>query len=380
MTRDSGTGHGPAPYRFGFVMEQTLGQVTHTRNFQQWAARDPKVDATWWPISYESRAGWSGIPVLNRNWTVRASLQAIEHVRAALRRQTFDALFFHTQVTSLFADRLMARIPTVVSMDATPLNFDTIGAPYSHAPSRLGPVESVKNAVMRRAFDRARGLVVWHHWGKRSLVEDYGAAPEKVHVIAPGIDMERWDFDRSPAEPGKPVRLLFVGGDFARKGGQTLLAAMQRGLADHCELDIVTRDPVDLAGVANVRVHHGLGPNDTTLMGLYARADAFVFPTEADVLPLAIMEAMASRLPVVTTKVGAISEQITDGVTGFVVPPHDAGALYESTRRLVENPDKRREMGRAARAHAELLFNAARNYPAILELMKTYADTPVGRR
>jgi glycosyltransferase involved in cell wall biosynthesis len=116
------------------------------------------------------------------------------------------------------------------------------------------------------------------------------------------------------------------------------------------------------------------------LMALYARADVFVFPTEADVLPLAIMEAMASALPVVTTNVGALSEQITDGVTGCVVPLHDAEALCECTLRLVQNPQLRRDMGRAGRAAAERLFNGSRNYPRILDIMKRCADEGVGRR
>ncbi len=368
------------PYRLGFVMEQTLGQVTHTKNFQEWVARDASVDATWLPISYDSRDGWAGVPVVGRNWTVRASLQAIEHVRAARRTQTFDALFFHTQVTSLFAHRLMLDIPTIISMDATPLNFDRIGEPYAHAPSRFGSVESVKNALMRRAFSRARGLVIWHEWGKKSLVEDYGAPADKVAVIPPGIDMERWNFPRHDFESGRAVRLLFVGGDFKRKGGEVLLAAMRQGLAQHCELDIVTRDPVDLADLSNVRVHHGLGPNMPALMALYARADVFVFPTVADVLPLAIMEAMASGLPVVTTKVGAIGEEITDGETGFLLPPNDVNALHDCTLGLVRDHQLRRALGIAARGAAERLFNGSRNYPRILEIMKGCADEGPGRR
>jgi glycosyltransferase involved in cell wall biosynthesis len=365
-------------YRLGFVMEQTLGQITHTQNFQEWVARDASVVATWLPIAYETRKGWASIPLLGRNWTIRASLQAIEHVRAALRTQRFDALFFHTQVTSLFAHGLMLEIPTVVSMDATPINFDTIGVPYAHKPSRFGPVESVKNALMRRAFRRARRLVVWHEWGKKSLVEDYGAPPDKVSVIAPGIDMERWNFPRLDVDSDSPVRLLFVGGDFERKGGKTLLRAMHQSLSSHCELDIVTRDPVDTAGLPNVRVHRGLGPNAPALMALYARADIFVFPTAADVLPLAIMEAMASGLPVVTTRVGAIGEQITDGVTGFQIPPHDVNALCECTLRLVQYPELRRAMGFAGRAAAERLFDGSRNYPRILEIMKRCADQAGG--
>src|SRR5688572_11488608 len=110
-------------YRLGFVMEQTLGQVTHTQNFQQWVAKDPDVDPTWILITFDPKEPWSATPLVRSNWTLRASLQARTRVREALRTKTFDALFFHTQVTALFGHRLMAEIPSIVSMDATPLNF-----------------------------------------------------------------------------------------------------------------------------------------------------------------------------------------------------------------------------------------------------------------
>jgi glycosyltransferase involved in cell wall biosynthesis len=360
-------------HRLGFVMEQTLGQVTHTQNFQHWVAQDPDVVPTWILISYEARRGWATAPLIGRNWTLRASLQARAQVRDVLRSHPLDGLFFHTQVTALFAHRLMLKIPTVVSMDATPINFDAIGGPYAHSPSAFSRVESLKNALTRRSFNRARGLVVWNEWGKKSLVEDYGAPAEKIAVIPPGVDMERWNFPRHASRGPGPVRLLFVGGDFKRKGGDTLLAAFRSSLSSSCELDLVTRDRVDTTGLPNVRVHR-LEPNAPKLMELYARADVFVFPTLADVLPLAIMEAMASGLPVVTTNVGAIAEQIDDGVSGFVTPPGDVTSLVEATLRLVKDPDLRRMMGAAGRRAADRLFNGSRNYARILAMMKRCVD------
>jgi glycosyltransferase involved in cell wall biosynthesis len=361
-------------YRLGFVMEQTLGQVTHTLNFQRWVAQDPDVVATWIPVSFSEPDYWNTAPIVRNNWTLRASLRARRQVQLALRSSPLDGLFFHTQVTALFAQRLMTRIPTVVSMDATPLNFDDIGEPYAHKPSTYRPVEGIKNALNRRSFTRARKLVIWHEWGKRSLVEDYGIPAGKIEVIPPGIDLERWNFQRPATSPSGPVRLLFVGGDFRRKGGDTLLAAFRRDLMDHCQLDIVTRDPVNTEGLTNVRVHHGVGPNSPALMEMYARADVFLFPTLGDVLPLAIMEAMASGLPLVTTGVGALKEEVDDGVTGFIVSPADVDALAAATLRLVKSPELRRQMGAAARRTAELRYNGSRNYPGILALCKACVD------
>ena len=360
-------------YHFGFVMEQTLGHVTHAQNFLSWIARDPEVKATWIQVPYLARDHWARVPVVKDNWTLLASLRAREQVRTALRSEPIQALFFHTQVTALFSQRLMKNIPTVVSMDATPLNFDSIGTPYNHVPSGHRHIEAVKNALNRRTFQRAQKLVTSHQWGKDSLIRDYGIDGGKVSVIAPGIDLTRWNFPRQ-AHPG-PVRLLFVGGDFERKGGDTLLAAFRQELRKHCELDIVTRDRVDVQDLTNVRVHHGIGPNSPELMDLYARADVFLFPTRGDSLPIVLMEAMASGLPVITTSVGAINEEVQDGVNGFLISPGDQRALSDATMRLVTTPALRMEMGSAGRRTADRLFNGLRNYNALVAVLKSCVDS-----
>jgi glycosyltransferase involved in cell wall biosynthesis len=360
-------------YRLGFVMEQTLGHVTHTQNFMRWAERDPEVAPTWILVPYESEDVWRSTPLIRDNWTLRASLRARAQVRRVLRSQPLDGLFFHTNVTALFAHRLMTQIPTVVSMDATPLNLDSIGEQYNHTPSILTGVESVKNALTRRTFRRARRLVVWNEWGKRSLVRDYGIDPGKVCVIPPGVDLTQWQDPPSSSTSTGRIRLLFVGGDFRRKGGEVLLQAF-RHLADRCELDIVTGARLNVEGIANVRVHCGLRPNAPELRRLYADADIFVFPTLADVLPLVIMEAMASGLPVIATNVGGIMEQVDHGVTGFLVPPNDVHALLEALRRLVESPHLRRELGSAARRTAGQRFSGSTNYARLLEVCKGCVD------
>jgi glycosyltransferase involved in cell wall biosynthesis len=357
-------------------MEQTLGHVTHTQNFQHWVALDRDVEATWIPVWFYAADHWSRTPLVRHNWTLRASLRARAQVQAVLRAVQLDALFFHTQVTAIFAQRLMSRIPTIVSMDATPLNFDSIGIPYDHVPSRYRPIESVKNALNRRTFHHARKLVTWHEWGKQSLIEDYGVAGSKVHVIPPGIDLGRWNFTRQKRE-GR-VRLLFVGGDFRRKGGDTLLAAFKRDLMAECELDIVTREDINVEGLEHVRVHRDLGPNADGLMALYSQANVFVFPTCADTLPLVVMEAMASSLPVITTTVGALREEVDDGVTGFLIQPGDVDALAGATLRLVRDPDLRLRMGAAGRERAYHKFNGAFNYAKILDICKACTDEARG--
>ncbi len=125
------------PYRLGFVLEQTLGHVTHAKNLQQWVANDPEVIPTWIPLTFDVQDRWDKVPLVKNNWTLRASIRAREQLLAVMRSSRLDGLFFHTSVTAIFCQRLMSKIPSVVSMDATPLNFDSIGTSYAHRPSHL---------------------------------------------------------------------------------------------------------------------------------------------------------------------------------------------------------------------------------------------------
>ena len=111
-----------APVRAAFVMEQTLGHVTHYRNLRAVATQQAIVDPTWLPISFDVHGPERLIPLLRSNWSVRASWRAWQALRGALARQPHEALVFHTQVTSLFSVGLMRHVPSIISLDATPIN------------------------------------------------------------------------------------------------------------------------------------------------------------------------------------------------------------------------------------------------------------------
>src|SRR5262249_42735482 len=121
--------------RVAFCMEQTLGHVTHTRNLCSVVEQQDRVEATWLPIPFHVSGAARVVPVLRSNWSVRASWRARRALGRVLSQPPHDALFFHSQVTSLFSIDLMRRYPTVVSLDATPINYDSLGAAYNHRPA-----------------------------------------------------------------------------------------------------------------------------------------------------------------------------------------------------------------------------------------------------
>ena len=116
------------------------------------------------------------------------------------------------------------RIPTVVSLDATPLQYDELGAHYDHGRSN-DCVERLKWKANRACFRRARHIVAWSAWAKQGVVDGYGIDEAKISVVPPGVATALWRVERVAADPDAPVRILFVGGDLDRKGGDVLLDA-----------------------------------------------------------------------------------------------------------------------------------------------------------
>ncbi|HWL42388.1 MAG TPA: glycosyltransferase family 4 protein [Ilumatobacter sp.] len=359
------------PPRIAFVVEQALGHATHADNLHRLVAPDARLRAEFALIPYEPTPRWSRVPGYG-NWTVRASGRARSAVRALRRSGAIDAMFVHTQVPATLMPDLIRRTPSVISLDATPLQYDELGEFYAHQRGSAR-VERLKWRLHRHVFSQARMLVTWSDWAKQGLTERYEVPAGKVVVIAPGVDYALWsaagDEQRRPSFDGGPMRVLFVGGDFARKGGHDLVDAVRRlrakGVA--IEADLVTRDPVE--GDDAIRVHHGLGPNSSALMDLYRRADVFALPTLGDCLPMVLPEAGAMGLPLVSTSVGAIGEVVRDDVTGLLVPPGDSEALAAALDRLAQSPAMRRSLGDAAREHVRAHHDAATNANHLVELL-----------
>ncbi|MBF6591767.1 MAG: glycosyltransferase family 4 protein [Ktedonobacterales bacterium] len=367
-----------AAYRFAFVMEQTLGHRAHFHTLSRLVEEDVSVVPVWLPIEFAG-VGWpTRVPGIRRNWSARASLLAWDAVHHA-RHQRLDAIFYHTQVTALLSP-LQRAAPAVLSLDATPRNYDTVGRAYGHASG--GWAERLKLSINRAAFARAAALVTWCDWARDSLIQDYGIAPERITTLAPGVDLARWQDPAAARQArldrgGRP-RLLFVGGDFARKGGELLLECFTRDFAERCELWLVTS--ASLAPRPGVRVFSQITPESGELPRLYAEADIFVFPTLADCAPLVVPEAMAAALPVISTSVGAIPEMVEDGVTGLLIEPGSRETLRAAIERLLAASEVRTRLGDAGRRTVEARYDARLNARVLLDLLKRVSASPRGAK
>ena len=127
-------------------------------------------------------------------------------------------------------------------------------------------------------------------------------------------------------------------------------------------------------------MHRGLQANSPELLRLFEAADLFVLPTYADCLAVVLMEAGAAGLPVITTHVGGLPEAVVPEQSGYVIAPGDRSALHAALSSLVENPERRRRMSRAAFGLASRSFDAERNNRLLLDLVVEQAESHSGSR
>lgn len=347
-----------------FALEQVLGHVSQSQNFKRFLPEFTDIDPVFADVTFHHEDG--AIERLPLPGAMTASMRARMEVTAAMHDGLPAAFFFNTQKVALFCPDLVARRPSLMSLDVTPVQYDAMAGAYGHVPDGRGPVARAKHVWNRRVFRSARRLIPASNWVAESLVDDYGLDPARITVIPPGVDTSRWTPRCASGEVDGPVRILFVGGNFDRKGGRLLLDWHGSSLdAEGCELHIVTRDAVESR--PGVHVYYDMQNNSDDLVRLAQSCDLFVLPTTADCFSLASMEAMAAGLPAITTNVGGIPDIVEDGVSGYLIAPNDGAALARAISAAIADRGRLRAMGQAARTRIEQRFDARKNTRRVVD-------------
>lgn len=210
--------------------------------------------------------------------------------------------------------------------------------------------------AMRYEIETAQSMsaiFTFSEYLRQSFIHNYGVAPDRVFSVGGGINLDQVPED-NPSKSYTAPRLLFIGTEFARKGGPQLLAAFKavREAIPAATLDIVGPARVDNLP-AGATLHGHLSKADPAqrqrLGDLFRSASLFVLPSLYEPFGIAPLEAMLYRLPAVLTDAWALREFVTPGVNGELVQKGSADDLAEKLAALLSDPAGLAEMGRRAR-------------------------------
>lgn len=236
--------------------------------------------------------------------------------------------------------------------------------------------EVLKNALFLVA-DTAQAI---------QFLESFGLDVARIHTVYNSVSIEDFPL-RGPQAGGRPHLILAVGRLHPKKGYHILIraCALLKGRGLPFSTVIIGEGP---ERQRLVQLLHELGLDGcVALLGKlsfeeirpwYYRAAFFVMPSvvtsegDTDGLPTVVIEAMASGLPVIGTRTGAISEAVLDGKTGFIVLAGDVDQLAEQMQRLLEDADLGIQFGAEGRRLAECKFDLRRKVELLSNLFQKY--------
>lgn len=241
--------------------------------------------------------------------------------------------------------------------------------PPGVSPARIAWLEH--GIVRIEALLSHLGTVVVPSQALAEFLARHGFPRRRMHVIPYGVEPRT--VERRPAR-GRAVFGTAANLEY-HKGIEVLLAAAAR-VESPLQLEIYGDGSARATLEAEARRlgisarFHGFDPGFRSRLD---ELDVFVLPTRGDNLPVSILEAMASGLPVISTRVGGIPEQIEDGATGYLVEPDDVDGLAAALGRLAADPERRDAFGRAGAAKVEREFSSAGVARRLLDLYEHVA-------
>jgi L-malate glycosyltransferase len=289
-------------------------------------------------------------------------LRCVRRLSEIVRRARVDVLQAH-QYTPFFssaATRLLGSRP--------PLLFTEHGRHHPDYPRRK---RKLANRMLLRRGDRvvAVGEAVRH-----ALIHNEGIAPHRVEVIHNGIPLDKFGVQPTVSERAAIRASIGLAHDdlvliqVARldylKDHATAIRTIER-VKNHCGRArlVLVGDGPELGAIESM-VRQRAMEEHVLLLGqrhdvprLLAASDIVLLTSISEGIPLTLIEAMAAARPVLSTRVGGVTEVVVDGQTGLLAPAADDASLAEHVLRLADDPAFRDQMGGLGRQRAELLFS-----------------------
>jgi colanic acid/amylovoran biosynthesis glycosyltransferase len=301
------------------------------------------------------------------------SLEPVPSIPLASGRHDVVHAHFGPNARRFLFAREQARAPLVVTFHG----YDFSSEPAMHGAS-----------MYERLFEVA-DAVTFNCEHARLALERLGCPQEKLRPLRMPVEVETLPFRERQRRPGEPVRFLSVGRLVEKKGHEIALRALAAARPSLPDLryDIVGGGPLadrlerlvrDL-GLSEVVHLHGM-QDSAFVRGLLADAHVFVLASatasngDQEGTPVALMEAQACGLPVVSTLHSGIPEVVLDGRTGLLVPEGDPDALADALIRIAREPESWPRLGAAGRAHVETTFDMAKHAEQLLAVYRFTTD------
>jgi glycosyltransferase involved in cell wall biosynthesis len=259
----------------------------------------------------------------------------------------------------------------------------------------LRPKRSAHRVLYRVGARFVSGVIAVSDETERSFRESVGYEGRNVAVVLNSVDLVRFpaDIDRPRVRAQLGFRaddhVMTMVGTFKRqKGHRHLVEALAQLAGEHPELHLLFVGDGELMPVIDAQVRdagltervHFLGSR-RDVDAILAASDTFVLPSLWEGLSVALVEAMASGLPIVATDVSGTNEVMVDDSTGRLVPPGDAEALAAAIRDVLADPVLAADMGARARAHVMEICGARRQAERLAALFgrgSVESDAPDG--
>lgn len=302
------------------------------------------------------------VPELGNERGPIGDLRALLHLYRLVREQQPTVVHLHL-LKARFLGGIAARLAGV------PLVVETV---HGHLlDGYYGPLKTRLILTAERFIARwiVDGVLVLSESQRSELLRRGIGAPEKMHVVPLGLELERFlatprRGGRLRRELGVPDSTLLVGtvGRLVPIKGYTYLLHAVREVADAVggSLAVVVVGDGPLRQVLEVEADHARIGHLIKFLGwrsdvaqVYSDLDVFVQPSLNEGTPVSLIEAMAAGTPVVATRVGGVPDVVDDGCSGLLVPARDPSALAQAIVRLWRDPALRQRMGDDARRRVQ---------------------------
>lgn len=221
------------------------------------------------------------------------------------------------------------------------------------------------NERLRLAF--ADVIVTSSDYSKREIIS-LGICPNRVQVIHPGIDRQKFIVLNKSAEDSDHKKILCVANHIPRKGTLYLIEAFAQVEHKAFKLHLVGNSKNNasyykklLKRIRELGIEEDIqfhdGGDQEQIKYLYSTSDIFVLPSLKETFGIVLIEAMHYRLPIITTNISAMPDLVTDGKNGLLVPPKRPQAIANALSILMSQPELRKQMGERGYQHIQHAYN-----------------------